>query len=605
MKLFLFAILVFFSTAIADSATQTGWSGGPGSPGPSAMWGDDFSLDTGTSWYVTSGTVGIAPGVIEHAVDSSFDGAWFVDSADMDGDGDVDVLGTASFVYNRITWWENADGLGAVWIEHTIGGISFDPPIFIHAADVDSDGDMDVLGASQYGNNISWWENTDGMGESWIRHNIESGFPSASCVSSGDIDGDGSTDVVGSAAGSDDIAWWDNTNGTGTAWIKYMVEWNFDGARSVQSADIDGDGDEDILGAAYDGNAVAWWENVDGAGVSWTSHSIDGSCDGAVCVRAADMDGDGDLDAVCSSIGTSGTSWWENSDGSGTSWIQHFVDASSQISVLCADLDGDGDIDLGGASQLSDVAWWQNANGLGTDFIEHPIDDSFEYPVGISADDFDGDGMIDVLAAAYMSDAVAWWDLFGPYPGTASLESSILYIGGDPDWGALLWSAQTPPSTSISFQVRASDDYTQMGVWSDTLSAPCSLHGLLADNASYVQYRAILETANPDTTPSLLDVTVTWDPLGTGGSEPSITCLLPVIPNPSGPSPSANFSLAETGAATLYVYDLSGRLVREFGLTEYPAGNHNIQLQPLGPGIYFLRMQAGEFTANQRFVVVE
>jgi hypothetical protein len=144
-----------------------------------------------------------------------------------------------------------------------------------------------------------------------------------------------------------------------------------------------------------------------------------------------------------------------------------------------------------------------------------------------------------------------------------------------------------------------------MGDWSDTIVSPCSLHGILSDNASYIQYRAILTTADPDTTPSLLDVTVTWDPLGTGGPEPSVTCLLPVTPNPSGPSPSIGFNLCETGTATLYVYDLSGRLVREFGPAEYPAGAQTIQLQPLSPGIFFVRMQAGEFTATQRFVVVE
>ena len=36
---------------------------------------------------------------------------------------------------------------------------------------------------------------------------------------------------------------------------------NFNGARSVASADVDGDGDIDILGAASDDNKITWWEN--------------------------------------------------------------------------------------------------------------------------------------------------------------------------------------------------------------------------------------------------------------------------------------------------------------------------------------------------------
>ncbi len=58
--------------------------------------------------------------VIDHSVTRPFDGASSVHAADMDGDGDMDVLG-AAYSADDITWWENTAGDGTAWTEHIIG----------------------------------------------------------------------------------------------------------------------------------------------------------------------------------------------------------------------------------------------------------------------------------------------------------------------------------------------------------------------------------------------------------------------------------------------------------------------------------------------------
>ena len=46
---------------------------------------------------------------------------------------------------------------------------AFDGAIDVHAADIDGDGDIDVVGAAQLANDVAWWENTAGDGTAWTK----------------------------------------------------------------------------------------------------------------------------------------------------------------------------------------------------------------------------------------------------------------------------------------------------------------------------------------------------------------------------------------------------------------------------------------------------
>jgi hypothetical protein len=75
----------------------------------------------------------------------------------LDGDGDLDVVAAAN-VTDEIAWWEN-DG-DESFTKHTIDG-SFDGARSVIVTDLDSDGDVDVIGtarASVNGGEIAWWE---------------------------------------------------------------------------------------------------------------------------------------------------------------------------------------------------------------------------------------------------------------------------------------------------------------------------------------------------------------------------------------------------------------------------------------------------------------
>ena len=115
-------------------------------------------------------------------------------------------------------------------------------------ADLDKDGDDDILCASSTYNSISWFENTAGDYSSWTEHNITNTFMGAMDAIAVDLDQDGDLDIIGAAYDDHDIAWWENTAGDGTAWTEHTVDGTFDGARSVYTADVDGDGDRKIVG---------------------------------------------------------------------------------------------------------------------------------------------------------------------------------------------------------------------------------------------------------------------------------------------------------------------------------------------------------------------
>ena len=74
-------------------------------------------------------------------------------------------------------------------------------------------------------------------------------------------------------------------------------------AFSVYAADIDNDGDLDVLSASDDDNKVAWYENIDGSGTFSAPRIITSTAVGARSVFAGDIDNDGDMDVLSGSWG--------------------------------------------------------------------------------------------------------------------------------------------------------------------------------------------------------------------------------------------------------------------------------------------------------------
>ena len=128
-----------------------------------------------------------------------------------------------------------------------------------------------------------------------------------------------------------------------------MITATADCALSVFAADVDGDGDLDALSSSLFDNKIAWYENTDGLGSFGPEHVITAPAGGPQSVVAADVDGDGDLDVLAAVDDK--IAWYENTTGWRSFGPKQVITtaADNAQSVFAADVDGDGDLDvLGG-----------------------------------------------------------------------------------------------------------------------------------------------------------------------------------------------------------------------------------------------------------------
>ena len=392
--------------------------------------------------------------ITAHTISDSANGARSVSAADMDGDGDMDVLSG----YYNIAWYEN-DGSES-FTPHTVSASAASS---VHAVDLDGDGDMDVVGSSA--GSVGWYEN-DGSG-SFATHKIcnhyyHRGFRSVYAL---DVDGDGDMDVVtASYSPNDKIMWYEND---GSQYFNHhIIADSVIGARSVSAADIDGDGDMDVLSGH---NNIAWYE-YDGL-ESFITHTVSSS--GASSVYAVDVDGDGDMDVVTAK--QPDLVWYEN-DGS-QRFTSHIIasDITNGHSAYAVDFDGDGDVDLLSASGYYDkISWYENDGSQS--FTTHIITTDADDAQSVYAADVDGDGDLDVLSAALGDSKISWYEInYSPVANDTAITSSEdrdytgMLSASDSDGDALTYSiiigpangrATVSDNATGTFSYRPVEDYT-------------------------------------------------------------------------------------------------------------------------------------------------
>jgi hypothetical protein len=189
-----------------------------------------------------------------------------LDAVDFNGDGWNDIAGTNGQT-QEVSWFENPKGFKDNWIEHKVAKLAESAKYLdrVVAGDVNGDKRIDILMSeeTQQGSASTFIflapAKADGP---WTRQTLVNQYTTNS-MDMADIDKDGDLDVLtGEHRGAKRLTIWENDGkGTFKAYIIDRGKENHDGAKLV---DLDNDGDLDIVGIGYDAFSIihVWWNDA-------------------------------------------------------------------------------------------------------------------------------------------------------------------------------------------------------------------------------------------------------------------------------------------------------------------------------------------------------
>ncbi len=348
---------------------------------------------------------------------------------DLDGDGDLDLMagedvtGTV-YAYRNTgtasspTWARNAG-----WDSPTIGAGGDPAPVL---ADLDNDGDYDMLVGIGAGDVYGFRNDGSASSPSWARN-----------------------------------AGWDLTNNISNGWYA-----------SPALADLDNDGDFDLLVGRYLGTTYAYRNDGSASSPTWTYNSSWNAPDVGdhASPASADLDSDGDYDLMIANLDGIAYGYRNTGSASSPTWSANAPwnspGAGAYTAAALGDLDNDEDYDL----------------LLGEQY-------------GVSY--------------AYQNGGTVTFNT----PGT--FVSSSMNVGPNYSWGNLSWTHSNGQTITMKARSDADGDFSNATAWGScsniTSGNALSTGGCVTNGHQYVQYQATLSTADTSVTPSLDDVTVTYN----------------------------------------------------------------------------------------------
>ena len=379
--------------------------------------------------------------------------------ADIDGDGDIDfviqdfaIVPGGSFGH-RIVWARN-DG-GGDWTvlpisnaEETYSDFPFD------VADMDNDGDLDVVtGSFGQSFSITGWDLGQGAALRVHTNNGQGSFTQTTIletnffnqlftgakyivgVTTADLDRDRDLDIIVLQGSSVSRVAWIPNNGDGT-YGGVQVIWQEDGLvpRGVDTGDVDGDGDIDVVVSTTprrldNVGEIICMKNPGGGGGQWQRTVVpeSGWLTAGKEIFLADMDNDSNLDIAGVSSSSSPRFGYHRGDGTGNftgafgspTTLWRLPTAGRLEGFHIVDFDGDGDLDWFMGRPSSNNVFYDEREGgrlsqrssLTLSRMTEPFSCGVETRcsgTGLFTADVNGDGRLDLVTHGAV---MTWWDL--------------------------------------------------------------------------------------------------------------------------------------------------------------------------------------------------
>jgi len=357
-------------------------------------------------------------------------------AADMDSDGDVDII-ICDWKKHSVFWYENT-GDNVTWTRHTIDN-QLPSCMSVGIADFNADRKLDIAVTSWVNTGkeqVVLYQNNLPAG-TWLRDIIDTEANGSMWLDVGDIDKDGDIDIVASASNDSAVGiiyWHENAGGTPVSWSRRLV------CKKVQEghlalADIDNDDTLDVVAALAKIGSIVWMEPRQRA-TEWQQHEIARNLAGVRPISVGDVNYDGKTDVVGRSHDDSSVVIYKQlRNGQYISWQKmHIGKLPPKGFAGIVEVDGDSARDVVVMSSKDNLAVWYRNDGTNRDWARYTIDNKFIGARKFCTVDLDGDGDQDIVAcaqqAANSSDpgSLVWYrnDFTVPY---LSVSPTVLDFG--------------------------------------------------------------------------------------------------------------------------------------------------------------------------------
>ncbi len=582
-----------------------------------------------------------------------FTNSAYVATVDIDTDGDFDLVVGG---YNGlILYWNGGDSTEAIWFKDTASFSAINALIGTDAkpsfADLDGDGDPDLIigiGESLFdgptpGILMAFRNNGTPSSPSFVPDNsLIAGIPDVGLnayPTFSDLDGDGDFDLM---MGRDlqTMLYYKNTG------TKNSPVWTV--TSSVVSpletttywkiptlSDLDGDGDLDLTYGTSDGT-IYYFRNI-GTSLAPQFQSyapyfqMIRTNGNAASVSFGDYDKDGDLDFI-SGDWLGGVQYFRND---GDFLHPNFIKTTAPFTSLDAgsysipkfiDIDKDGDLDIVSGELLGKLLLWVNTNGsfvLNTTMFTG-IDAGYRSAPAFT--DIDNDGDLDMLLGAEDSDSLKFYVNNGSNLFTAD-NSFINGIAGeyvahptfvdlddDGDMDLVLGTGfgdiyyYENKGTKVFPAWKRNDAiFSSVNIRQGSAAAFADFDGDGRQDMIVGEYSGNFSFFKNNIPTSVRPLTAQF---------PMEFTISQNYPNPFNPSTTITFSLPAVGTnaspfrftnTTITIFDLLGREITTLVNDHFNPGTYSVtwNAKNVPSGVYFYRLQSGDFTVTKRMMLLK